>query len=86
MIRNLARTLLARRAPAPAAQPVFTVVAGGRVTDGVITVTVASSAGVGEMELRFAGGELVAGRLPGEGWRPATQQQAPAATTQEKKA
>ena len=76
MIRNLARTLLARRTPAEPAQPIYTVVAGGRVTDGEITVTVASTSGVGQMELRFEAGVLVAGKLPGEDWRPATQQAA----------
>lgn len=67
-----ARAALARRTPAAAAptQPPYTVVGGQRrVRDGEITVMVASEQGVGEMQLLFSGGELVAGRLPGEPWK-----------------
>ncbi len=72
-ITTRARRWLTRRTPAAEAapaQPVFTVVGGERrVRDGEVTVTVASVNGVGSMQLLFAEGELVAGRLPGEPWK-----------------
>lgn len=74
------RWFTTRRTPAAEApaQPPYTVVGGDRrVRDGEITVTVASVDGVGSMQLRFAGGRIVAGKLPGQGWQAA--EQAPAA-------